>query len=94
MSVEKDIDILINEICKDDFERIMTSNGYEKIVVYDQRQFLEGSRGNIMWINKQSLLQVHVFYDLCCKGLLLEWNKIGNSIQDRIWIERRWNEED
>ncbi len=91
LKATKDIDLLIYEKCIDRFEHLMRNMGFQKNMMYDQRQFLEGTRGNIMWKNDFSLLQVHIFYDLCCKGLSMEWNKIGEDIQNRIWSKKKWD---
>lgn len=93
----KDIDIVVFEEDKYDFENIMQrshffvqqhpwgkSNGWEFLYGLPEFQF---------WKLENHDLYIDVSFKLCCKSLMPQtWIPLHQKIQDRIWQEKEWDE--
>lgn len=93
----KDIDIVVYEENKVDFENIMKknhffmqehpwgkSNGWEFMYGLPEFQF---------WKLENDDLFIDVSFKLCCKSLMSQaWIPLNQDIQERIWQEKRWDE--
>ncbi len=96
----KDIDILVKENQIKEFEKFMRSHNYKKrIHPYGKKvgwNFVYKLPESQFWKlnNNQFTLYIDVCFKLCCKSLMPKvWIPLDNYINENIWINKIFDEE-
>lgn len=96
----KDIDILVNYASEDHFMKIMANNGFLKRIPplgrengytfgYKLPEYQFWQKGNT-----KETFYIDASFKLMCKSLTpYYWVPLDNIINDRIWVEKVWEEE-